>query len=413
MTTSAAEATDHLRGWLRAARRRVLYIVERYDSDRCRDSAAALTYMSLFALVPLLTVVYSLATVAPAYSGMEEKIQDLVFENLVPETSAGLAEYVEDFSRQARNLTSFGVAFLVVTAVLMLRNIEQAFNRIWRTDGNRATIASFLLYWAVLSLSPITIGLGLAVSTYLASFASILERWDIIGVGALLLRLAPYALQALGFTLVYAAVPNCRVPLRHALIGGIIAAASFNIARALFTKLVAGSSITFIYGAFAAVPLFLLWVYISWNIVLICAIGVHGLSAYESEAQARRPLLLKALEVLHILWTRQARGESVGELDMLRGGEASIDSGSWQRIRQILQEQRVITRDERGRYLLARDLHETPLWQLQEWLGVDGSVPESLEALPAWEQHAYHLLQHQREKDREMLSISLAELFRP
>jgi membrane protein len=90
-----------------------------------------------------------------------------------------------------------------------------------------------------------------------------------------------------------------------------------------------------------------------------------------------------------------------------------IDSGSWQQYPpDRLQEQRVITRDERGRYLLARDLHETPLWQLQEWLGVDGSVPESLEALPAWEQHAYHLLQHQREKDREMLSISLAELFR-
>jgi membrane protein len=95
-------------------------------------------------------------------------------------------------------------------------------------------------------------------------------------------------------------VPNCRVPLRHALIGGIIAAATtFNIARALFTKLVAGSSITFIYGAFAAVPLFLLWVYISWNIVLVSAPSVvHGLSAYQSEAQARRPLLLKALEVL-------------------------------------------------------------------------------------------------------------------
>lgn len=391
---------------------RALYLISRYRVDRCRDSAAALTYMSLFALVPLLTVLYTMASAVPAFQGVEADIQTLLFDNLVPETSAGLEEYFNDFSRQAKNLTGFGIAVLVATAVLMLRNIEEAFNLIWRTQGNRGAVASFVLYWAVLSLAPITIGLGLGVSTYLASFTHHLERWDIIGIGAFLLQATPYLLQMIGFTLVYAAVPNCRVPLRHALIGGIFAAITFNIARALFTKLVAGSSITFIYGAFAAVPLFLLWIYISWNIVLVSAVIVHSFSAYQNEAQARRPLLLKALEVLELLWQRQGDGGALGELELLQHRAISIDSESWQLLRNCLTQQRLITQDSKGHFLLARDLHMVPLWQLQDWLDDDRNAPEDLpEKLPDWEKHTIKLLQEQQEKDRSNMSVSLAELF--
>lgn len=395
-----------------ALRHRGLYLIERYHADRCRDTSAALTYMSLFALVPLLTVLYTMASAVPAFQGLENNIQALLFENLVPETSAGLENYLTDYSRQARNLTGFGIAVLVATAVLMLRNIEQAFNLIWRTRGNRGAVSSFLLYWAVLSLAPITIGLGLGVSTFLASFANSLEQWDIIGIGALMLRVAPYLLQALGFTLVYAAVPNCRVPVRHAVVGGVLAAATFNIARALFTKLVAGSSITFIYGAFAAVPLFLLWIYISWNIVLLSAIVVHSLSAYQSEAQARRPLLLKAMELLEALWQRQLQGQSLGELELLQNRTMTLDSLSWQVLRDRLAERRVITQDEKGRYLLARDLHTLTLWQLQEWLDERGEIPGAMEdSWPAWEKRTVEILAASRDEQRRRMDISLAELF--
>lgn len=392
--------------------RRALYLASRYKSDRCRDTAAALTYMSLFALVPLLTVLYTMASAVPAFQGLESSIQELLFENLVPETSAGIEEYVSDFSRQAKNLTGFGIAFLMATAVLMLRNIEQAFNLIWRTRGNRGTVSSFLLYWAILSLAPITIGLGLGVSTFLASFTGQLEQWDIIGVGALLLRMLPYLLQIVGFTLVYAAVPNCRVPLKHAVVGGVIAASSFNIARALFTKLVSGSSITFIYGAFAAVPLFLLWIYISWIIVLVSAIVVHSLSAYQSEAQARRPLLLKGLEVLEALWQRQAKGLPLKELDLLKGRQLSVDAESWQALRDCFLKHRVIAQDERGHYLLARDLHSVPLWKLQQWLDTEGELAiASKDSMPGWEQRAISLLDEQQQGIRQHMDIPLATLF--
>lgn len=391
---------------------RLRYLAGRYKSDRVRDTSAALTYMSLFALVPLLTVLYTMASLVTAFQGIEASIQNLLFEHLVPETSAGLETYLQDFSRQARNLTGFGIAVLLGTAVLMLRNIEQAFNLIWRTRSNRGAVSSFLLYWAVLTLAPITIGLGLGASTYLASFAGQLEEYDIIGLGSFVLRFAPYALQILGFTLVYAAVPNCRVPLRHAVVGGVIAGISFNIARALFTKLVAGSSFTFIYGAFAAVPLFLLWVYISWNIVVISAIVVHSLSAYQSEKEARRPLVLKGLELLEILWRAQGTGGGLGELELLRSKELALDADSWRILRDRLLDQQAIVRDEDGRYRLARDLHKLSLWQLREWLSDEGELPGHIsDDLPPWEQRAIGLLAQCRASTREHLSIPLAQLF--
>ncbi|MEZ5503163.1 MAG: YihY family inner membrane protein, partial [Halioglobus sp.] len=257
------------RSMLTETARRARYIVGRFGADRCSENAAALTYMSLFALVPLLTVLYTMASAIPAFQGAEEQMQAILFKQLVPQSSANIEQYLNDFSQQAKNLTGPGIGFLLVTAILMLRNIEHAFNLIWRARENRSPLSSFLLYWAVLTLTPITIGLALALSTYFSAVAHALDNLDIFGARALIVQAAPVLLSTLGFSLVYAAVPNCRVPLRHALVGGVIAALAFHAARSVFTKAVASSSITFIYGAFAAVPLFLLWIYLSWNIVLM------------------------------------------------------------------------------------------------------------------------------------------------
>jgi len=397
---------------LTGLRHRLAYLAGRYQSDRCRETAAALTYMSLFALVPLLTVLYATASAVPSFQGMEDRIQELLFEHLVPESSADLEGYFTEFSRQAKNLTGFGIAFLFATAVLMLRNIEQAFNLIWRARANRGPVSSFLLYWAVLTLAPITIGLGLGVSTYLASFAGQLERWNLIGISSMLILTAPYILQILGFTLVYAAVPNCRVPLRHAIVGGLLTAISFNIARALFTLIVAGSSITFIYGAFAAVPLFLLWIYISWNIVLVGAIVIHSLSAYQSDAQARRPLVLKALELLHLLWQRQAEGSGLRELELLTSRGHSVDAESWQALRDRLLHVSLLVRDEDGAYHLARDLHQVSLWQLQEWISDDARITaQATTSMPAWERSATQRFLASQRSRRHELAISVADLF--
>jgi membrane protein len=394
-----------LRHWL-------AYFYRRYGDDRCRDTAAALTYMSLFALVPLLTVLYTMASAVPAFQGLEGRIQGLLFDYVIPEASQEMLAYLDDFSRQAKNLTGFGVAFLGATAILMLRNIEKSFNRIWRTSEHRGPVSSFLLYWAVLSLSPLTIGVGLGVSTYLASFANLLEGIDIMGIGGRLIQLSPFLLYVLGFSLIYAAVPNCRVPVKHALIGGTVAALAFNVARALFTMLVSGTSFTFIYGAFAAVPLFLLWIFISWNIVLLAAILVHGLSAYQSSEQAARPLVIKALDVLHALWECQRGGRVLREFDLLADRRVSVDSESWSQLRRIFLDHKLISQNERGHYLLSRDLHHITLWQVMRWVSGDRLASE-VAAAPraAWEERTLALLTQQEQARRAALDINLVELF--
>jgi len=255
---------------------RVRYFLTRYSVDRCSENAAALTYMSLFALVPLLTVLYTMASAMPAFQGAEAQMQDFLFRHLVPESSSEIEQYLDTFSEQARNLTGPGIAFVLITAVLMLRNIETSFNVIWRARENRSPVASFLLYWAMLTLTPVTIGLALGMSAYFNAFADTVERFDFIGAQALLAQIAPLLLSTAGFTLIYVAVPNCRVPFRHALAGGVVAALALGIAREVFTALVVRSSISAIYGAFAAVPLFVFWIFLSWNIVLMGGILVHS-----------------------------------------------------------------------------------------------------------------------------------------
>jgi len=395
--------------------RRAQYLLSRFKADRCSENAAALTYMSLFALVPLLTVLYTMASAVPAFGGLEEKMQAFMFEHLMPDSNSEIRDYLDDFSRQAKNLTGPGILFLVVTAVLMLRNIEKAFNMIWRASENRSAVSSFMLYWAVLSLAPITIGLALAISTYLASFADVLSEFDVIGIKAIMLKAAPLALSTAGFSLVYVAVPNCRVPFKHTIIGGFAAAVAFNVARSLFTDLVVGSSYTFIYGAFAAVPLFLLWIYLSWNIVLMGGILVHSLSAYQSEEQANRPMVLKALDVLFLFWHKQKTGKAVREIELLNGKHRVIrglDSDSWRELRDVFISRKLIAENDKGHYLLSRDLHTVSFWQLKEWVNAEQSLSdEEPTARLEWQNHAYRLLREQRSQQRESLDINLPQLF--
>ena len=274
---------------LQNASLRLRYLLNRFVEDRLNASAAALTFVSLFALVPLLTVTLSIASALPAAGNIEEKLNEFLLQFLLPDSSTQVVEYLSTFISQARSLTAFGVIILLVSAILMLRNIEKALNDIWRNRANRRPLASFLLYWAVLSLGPAAIGFGLGIRAYLFAATTDWGGVDLFGLGSVLISLLPFVISAIGLTCLYAVVPNCQVPLRHALIGGVFAAVTFTIARMLFTTVMAQSSYTLVYGAFAAVPLFLLWIYVTWIIVLIGGVLAHSLSAYQTEEQSQTP----------------------------------------------------------------------------------------------------------------------------
>jgi membrane protein len=161
--------------------------------------------------------------------------------------------------------------------------------------------------------------------------------------------------------------------------------------------------------------LFLLWIFLSWNILLGGGILVHSLSAYQHEAAGRSPLLLKALGVLHRLWRCQQNGESVSEqelLDRSNPDTRGLDSDAWCGLRDLFLQHKLLQINEKGRYLLARDLHQLSYWQLKEW--VNDEIP--LEQVPVgdgedWQARALRLIQDQRQQQRETMQITLAELF--
>ncbi|WP_435219540.1 YihY family inner membrane protein [Luminiphilus sp. nBUS_07] len=393
---------------------RCRYLLQRYQDDRCSEIAAALVYMSLFALVPLLTLVYSISTAIPTATDIQAQLQQFLVDNLLPEASQDVANYLTSFSEQAKNLTGVGIAILATTAVLMLRNVERAFNNIWRNRENRNVVSSVLLYWAVLSLAPILIGLGIGIKAYLFAAAHAVEGIDVLGVSSALLSLLPFVLGILGVTALYMAVPNCAVPFRHAIFGGLFVAVTFTAAKALFTAAIANSSYALIYGAFAAVPIFLLWLYITWTIILLGAIVVHSQASYQTAAQAQRPVVLKALDVLYLLWRAQLKGYTLGELKILSDRDVigdGLDSDSWRHIRDSLMAANLITQTLQGHYILSRDLHHVRLIEIKALINQELEVPVTLAVCKPWQIRANALLSEQRQVQSEVLSISLQELF--
>ncbi|MBM29064.1 MAG: transposase [Halieaceae bacterium] len=392
---------------------RLRYLINRFIEDRLNANAAALTFVSLFALVPLLTVTLSIASALPAAGDIEAKLSEFLLQFLLPESSTQVVQYLSTFIDQARSLTVFGVGILLVTAVLMLRNIEKALNDIWRNRANRRPLQSFLLYWAVLSFGPAAIGLGLGVRAYLFAATNDWGGIQLFGLGSILVGLMPFAISTIGLTALYAVVPNCQVPFRHALIGGVFAASTFTLARMVFTGVMAESSYALVYGAFAAVPLFLLWIYVTWIIVLAGAVLAHSLSAFQTTEQAQTPPLMKALDILYLFWRAQQQGRGIAELEIIRPNEVlkdGIDADSWRRIRDALINAQWLKRLDRGHYLLSRDLHEVTLAMLAHMMRAEPDYRLTPQHL-GWQREASSLLHDMRDKEATALDLSLAALF--
>ena len=209
---------------------------------------------------------------------------------------------------------------------------------------------------------------SLGITGYLASLTVFFDGMDMFGAGSALLAMVPTALGIAACTLVYITVPNCRVPFVHAFVGAVVVIILFQVAQALFTLVVVGSSYAFIYGAFAALPLFLLWLNLTWQILLFGGVLVHAISAYQREMKGRQPLIVEALAVLHLFWEEQKDGAGVSEQALLHnpvpGLGGVLRAGHWDTLRERFLEERFIKRAEGGEYFLARDLDNLTLWQL-------------------------------------------------
>lgn len=331
------------------------FLIHRFLTDRGPHSAAALTYTTLFAVVPMMTVTFAMLSAVPAFQGVGEQIQIYIFSNFIPSTGATIQQYLVAFTDQARQLTWFGVGFLMATALMMLLTIEKAFNVIWRVRQPRRGVSSFLLYWAILSLGPLLLGAGFAMSTYVTSLSLISGPHALIGARTML-KAMPLVFSIAAFTLIYAAVPNTRVPLRHAVVGGLFTAVLFEAAKQLFGLYVSYfPSYQLIYGAFATVPLFLLWIYLSWMIVLFGAELVCGLSSSQQWRRRSIPRLLVMLGLLRVLYESQQTGREVRLRDAHRAGWP-LPEDEWDEIFEFFEREQLVCRTGASGWVLCRDL---------------------------------------------------------
>lgn len=393
----------------------VWFVMERFNRDGCRQAAAALTYMSLFAVVPLLTVMYSMFSLVPAFSGLGDELNDLIFENLVPASGIQVQQYLREFTSQARTLSALGATVLLATSYLMLTNIEKTFNHIWGATASRKGLSSFMVYWGILSLGPLLLGGALIMRTYLLTLQVFLEDSDATGVLAWVFSWVPLLLLVMAFTLLFYAVPNCKVSFRHALIGGLVTTVLFEVAQDLFTLVVGNASYHTVYGAFAILPVFLLWVYVCWVIILGGAELVRALETFRSQVRGvSYPGLTAVMMVLYECWRRQKLGHSVSDRDMLRQGLSADD---WRPLRDRLLKQRLLVETAQGRYVEMRDLSDLTLSDLRRLCSDPVTRLPSAEARQSLRHYRWYpgfeaRLQALEETVHEQLSVSVLSLFR-
>jgi membrane protein len=258
---------------LRQLGRFLAHVFRRFNEDRCLQIASSLTFTTLLALVPLVAITLALMAAFPIFSGLGEHIHAFLLANMLPEKAGKVvAGYIEQFSGQAGRLTALGTAVLAAAAFMMMFTIERAFNSIWRVSRPRPVAQRILIYWATLTLGPVLIGASLSITSYLVGASLGFARQSPFA-GAAILGLVPFVLTCAAFTLLYYFVPNRAVKPRHALIGGVVAALAFEIMKRSFALYIAQiPTYALVYGAFAVIPVFLLWIYFSWVVIVIGAL---------------------------------------------------------------------------------------------------------------------------------------------
>lgn len=259
------------------------FVFRRWQEDRCPQVAGSLTFTTLLALVPLFAVVAALLSALPYFEDVMVQVKIFLLMNLVPEIAGKIITvHMTQFAEAAGRLTSVSLAALFVMAVAMLYTVDRALNAIWRVDRYRPLWLSVAGYTALLALGPVLMGLSLSATTWIVTAS--LDRIAMPSEAqALALRAVPVSVSAAAFFLVYRIFPNRHVPARHALAGGVLAAAVFEVMKSVFAAYIrAVPTYHLVYGAFASVPIFLLWLYLSWLVVLFGAEFTASLAWWRS-----------------------------------------------------------------------------------------------------------------------------------
>ncbi|GAB2532629.1 YihY family inner membrane protein [Rhodanobacter koreensis] len=349
------------------------FLWQRFVDDKCFETAGALSYTTLVSLVPLMVAALAMFSVFPVFASARDTLLDFVFHNFVPAAGHHVQAALQDFAKNASGLTGISILVMLFSAIAMMVSIEDRLNRIWRVQRPRGWVSRLLLYWAALTLGPILVVGGLAVSSYITALPMLQGTAVQLGLGGRLLRVLPFVATFITLWLLYAVVPNRHVSRRDATIGALLGAVLFEIARWGFRWFV-HSAHTYkqIYGALAALPIFLLWIYLSWIIVILCASIAASISSFEYQAPNRTlpegSEFLGLMVVLRHFVEAQRAGTSVDPANV-RVHDPYLRSSLIAAYFDDLQRAELIRRGEGCGWLLCRSLDSTDLLRVYAHAG--------------------------------------------
>ncbi len=400
------------------------YVCRRYWHDHCFQSGAALGFNALFAVIPILAVGFAILAAFPVFDTIRAGFQDFIVQYLLPQAGEDFRKLLDEFLVNTRNLTAIGIVALAVTAILLLDTIETVFNRIWRQSQVRPLVARIITYWAILTLTPLLIGGSVALSTLLIDSGEV-RRLGLSGLTAMLVRISPLFLVIVAFTIMYVIIPYRRVRIRHALIGATVTALLFQALRWGFTLYVtAFPSYKTLYGTLSVIPIFLLWIYLVWCVVLFGAELVAafpewrrrpGAGTAKGSQPSRR--LVAALLMLEKLYIARETGKPVRTdtlADCAAEALADADRGAGQVIIDKLFQQKIVGRAEPGGWYLARDPATVKVSELLQSLDLGLDAGGNLGFMRTrWRRRAARLFAAAGEAERATLGVTLDALFAP
>lgn len=349
--------------WLALGR----FVWQRFVADRCFESAGALSYTTIFALVPLTTAIFGIIAAFPVFEEWSREVTRFVFANFVPTAGEVVQGYLTQFADNATKLTSAGVIALIASALLMMHSVEETFNRIWRVPPRRRRMARFVVYWTTLTLGPLLIAASLALSSFVFSLP--VFAGEGLRLHDRFFSLLPFAVTWSALTLAYLVIPNAVVRFRHAALGAVFATLLFEWAKWFFAGFLGNANYTQIYGALAALPIFLLWVYVSWVVVLLGASLTASHTAFRFQPEALR--VPPGLEFVAMLRTyrRIVEGARLGRPPSraeLLARDPGLSDAQLDRFLTEMRAARLVQRGESGEWVPLRDPATVNLRELFE-----------------------------------------------
>ncbi|AXT48287.1 MULTISPECIES: YihY family inner membrane protein [Chromobacterium] len=344
------------------------FLARRMGSHRVAQVSGSLTFTTLLALVPLFTIALTVISAFPVFSDLSTRFKIMLLSTLVPEFAGKvITVYMRQFADNAEKLTAAGIVMLGVTALMLMSTIDRTFNAIWGVRRGRPLLQQSMVYWTVLTLGPLVLGGSLLAWRSLFKVSKFDHALPVLAnmveAGGSIL------LTALVLSLLYRIVPNRFVPIKHASVGALLTAILLEATRALFGFYIGQvANYQLVYGAFASIPIFLLWVYCLWMVVLSGAVFTASLSYWEGDAWRRRfeprRRFLDAVEVLLLLDEAQNRGELLSPVQLRSQVKVGYDELGW--VLDMLSSRGFVQKSQRDGWVLGKKLSAICMVELFE-----------------------------------------------